>query len=100
MINKKLEQLMREIAELRIMEEKYRSFISKLETEQILVKQILENAATWKTGNGQDAFLAEIEDYFSQFTQKINQLEQICLDIDEAKEKINSLITTELMVLP
>lgn len=92
-MNKELEELLEELEELRFMESKYRSFINQLETEQLLIKQILEKTATWKSGKGQDAFLNEMEDYFIQYAVKIQGMEQICLDINESKEKMTKLIS-------
>ncbi|MCK2000539.1 hypothetical protein MZM54_03910 [[Brevibacterium] frigoritolerans] len=96
-MNKDLEGLIEELEELRFMENKYRSFINQLETEQLLIKQILEKAATWKSGKGKDAFLNEMEDYFIQYAVKIQGMEQICLEINESKEKMTQLISKAVM---
>jgi hypothetical protein len=89
---KKLEQKIKEYEDLKKLEQSFEMLIDKLRTEQLVIKQILERASTWKSGNGKERFDDKLEDYFLNYGRKISYMEDINIEIINAKKNTRTQI--------
>ncbi|WP_199880525.1 hypothetical protein [Bacillus massiliglaciei] len=60
-----------------------------LEVDLAAIKEKLEYVASWKSGKGIEAFLTAMENYFAFYSQYIQAIRDIEMDISEAKKNIN-----------
>lgn len=89
---KELEVKIREYEDLKKLEQHYEMLIDKLRTEQLVIKQILERASTWKSGNGKERFDDKLEDYFLNYGRKISYMEDISIEIIKARKNTRTQI--------
>lgn len=100
MNKEKTEELLKEQDELKEMNKHYIAFISKIHAEQAVIKQTLEQAATWKSGKGQESFINELEDYFNRMSVMLSNMESISLEVDVAIASVKSMINAEILSGP
>lgn len=96
MNNKEIEILLKEHSDLIELKSSFDNFIDRIKAEQAIIKNIMENVYSWKSGHGNDAFLSELEDHNYQYTLRILQLESTYREIGSAEKKIRTLINAEL----
>ncbi|TYR78393.1 hypothetical protein FZC66_19765 [Priestia megaterium] len=94
---KMIEHLQKEIEDLTSLNASLESFLNKAKADQMLIKQIVEEMASWKSGKAQEAFLSSMEDYFETLSRKLRHFETISSDIDSAKTGIKFSIAMEQM---
>jgi prefoldin subunit 5 len=91
-IQKEIEQYTKELAELEKLDSSFSAFIDKLIAELLLIRQLMEQVNSWKSGMSQEAFMNNLENYFRTYTQKLNELEKTYAEIGNAKKRVRSLI--------
>lgn len=96
MINNEIEILLKEHSDLVELKSSFDFFVERIRAEQAIIKNIMENVYTWKSGQGNEAFLSELEDYNYQYTMKILQLESTYREIGRAEKNIRNRINVEL----
>ncbi|MCY9019984.1 hypothetical protein MOF27_21685 [Priestia megaterium] len=92
---KKIDQLLKEVEDLESLGISLESFINKAQADQLLIKQIVEEMDSWKSGKAQEAFLSTMEDYFETLSRKLRHFETISSDIDSAKTGVRFSLAME-----
>lgn len=96
MNNKEIEILLREHSDLVELKSSFDTFVDKIKAEQAIIKNIMENVYSWKSGQGKEAFISELEDYNYQYTMRILQLESTYREIERVEKNIRTHINSEL----
>ncbi|MDN4071790.1 hypothetical protein [Fictibacillus terranigra] len=91
------QKLMEEISQLETLDSKYRLYINRLRGKQMGIRRIIEQANSWRSGQSQKAFQMELQDYFGQYTRKINEMETISDNIKKAKHAAQNSLTLLLV---
>ncbi|KEZ48810.1 hypothetical protein [Metabacillus indicus] len=96
MINSSAENLLKEHRDLIELKSSFNSFLDSVKAEQSIIKNLLEEVYSWKSGEGREAFLSELEDYNYQYSMKVLHLESAYREIGQAEKEIRNRLNAEL----
>ncbi|CAH0343892.1 hypothetical protein [Bacillus sp. CECT 9360] len=94
----KLDKLLVESEDLEFMDKKFTILIDQLEADCALIKQTMEKAASWKSGQGKESFLDAMEKYFHTYSLKLSKMRDLSNDINRARKNIKADIHDELIL--
>ncbi|WP_409292872.1 hypothetical protein [Peribacillus sp. SCS-37] len=99
MTNEKLQELYAELNDLQALESVQSSYVTELRAEHATIKSVMELSYSWRSGKGFEAFSEELEEYFQDFSMKINWLQAIIRDIQAAIEDMEVRIQQAVVEL-
>ncbi|PLT31809.1 hypothetical protein [Peribacillus deserti] len=99
MTNEKILELYNEFNDLKELETAQSSYISELRAEQAHIKSVMELSYSWRSGKGYEAFSEELEQYFQDFSTKIDSLQSLVGDIQNAIKDLETRIQRAMQEL-
>ncbi|WP_409291215.1 hypothetical protein [Peribacillus sp. SCS-37] len=94
----RLSELMAEYQDLILLDSTYEQLLVKLKASQYEIKHIIAGDDSWRAGKSQEAYKRKLESYLQTFGVKIEKLQFLRQEIDEAKSEIQSLMTAASLI--